>query len=73
MSANTSNYMEQGGAVTVIGGELRIAGGASVTAAGTQAATVAAVTVTGTYSTGTAAALNSVITALKGVGILATS
>lgn len=73
MSANTSNYVEQGGSVTVIGGELRIAGGATVTAAGTQAANIAATTVTGTYSTGAAATINSIITALEGVGILATS
>lgn len=39
MAYQTKNYEEQGGAVLVIGGELRIASGAQVTAAGTQAAT----------------------------------
>ena len=41
MSYNTANYEEQGGAVTVIGGELRIASGGSITAAGTQATVLA--------------------------------
>ena len=46
MSYNTANYEEQGGAVTVIGGELRIASGGSITAAGTQASVLADVAIT---------------------------
>lgn len=42
MAANTLNYTEQGGAITVIGGELRVTG--SITASGTQAAAIASLT-----------------------------
>lgn len=44
--ANVVNYKEQGGAVQVIGGELRIASGGKITVAGTQAATIADVAIT---------------------------
>lgn len=43
---NTVNYMEQGGAVWEIGGELRIADGGSITNAGTQATHLADVAIT---------------------------
>lgn len=46
MSYNTSNYTEQGGAKTVIGGELQIASGGSITAAGSQAAVIADIAIT---------------------------
>lgn len=46
VSYNTANYEEQGGAVMVIGGELRIASGGSITAAGTQATVLADVAIT---------------------------
>lgn len=46
MSYNTSNYTEQGGATTVIGGELQIASGGSITAAGSQAAVIADIAIT---------------------------
>lgn len=44
MSYNASNYTEQGGAVTVIGGELKIAAGGKITNAGTQASAIADLT-----------------------------
>lgn len=72
MSYNTDNYEQQGGAVWVVGGELNIASGATITAAGSQAANVAAVA-TGGNAAANAAAINAIITALEGVGILATS
>ncbi len=46
--ANTLNYTEQGGAVTVIGGELRMAAGGKISAAGTQATHLADVAITWT-------------------------
>lgn len=39
--ANVSNYMEQGGSIWVVGGELQLASGATLTAAGTQASNIA--------------------------------
>ena len=44
MAANVSNYNDQGGAVTVIGGELRIEAAGKITAAGTQASAITALT-----------------------------
>lgn len=44
MTYNASNYTEQGGEVTVIGGELRLLAGATITNAGTQASAVADLT-----------------------------
>ena len=46
MSYNAKNYVEQGGDVTVIGGELNVAAGGKITAAGTQANTIANLTIT---------------------------
>jgi hypothetical protein len=76
MSYNASNYTEQGGAVTVIGGELRIASGATITAAGTQASYVADVATTGVYADdddAIVAAINALKDALVGAGIMAAS
>ncbi len=84
MSYNSDNYEKQGGAEWVIGGELNIDGG-TITAAGTQAATIADQKVD--YETPdldteaeiivafntTNAAINSIIAALKGAGIIASS
>lgn len=72
MSYNADNYEQQGGAVWVVGGELHISSGATLTAAGTQAANIAPVA-TGGNAAANAAAINAIITALEGVGILATS
>ncbi len=85
MSYNSDNYEKQGGAELVIGGELNIASGGTITAAGTQASTIADLKVD--YTTGdldneaktitafntTNAAINSIIAALKGAGIIASS
>ena len=46
MSYNAKNYVEQGGDVTVIGGELNVAAGGKITAAGTQANHIADLTIT---------------------------
>ena len=46
MSYNARNYVEQGGDVTVIGGELNVATGGKITAAGTQANHIADVAIT---------------------------
>jgi hypothetical protein len=64
MSYNAKNYVEQGGDVTVIGGELNVAAGGKITAAGTQADHIADVAITtdltgvadGTYMTADQAA-----------------
>lgn len=85
MSYNASNYTEQGGAVTVIGGELRIASGATITAAGTQAAHIADASVahalnstfsdveveTALNALGTK--INALIAVIEGAGLTATS
>lgn len=85
MAGNTDNYKEQGGAVWVVGGELRVASGGTITAAGTQASHIAdadvAHDVNSTFSdTEVEAALdalggkiNSILAALEGAGILASS
>lgn len=67
--ANVKNYREQGGEVEVIGGELRISGG-KITADGTQAS---AITKLGASPTDTEiqAAVNAIIDALVGAGIVA--
>lgn len=70
MSYNTKNYEQQGGEITVIGGEIKIETTGKITANGTQAATIADIT---TSATGTqiSVAVNAIIAALKGAGIIA--
>lgn len=70
--SNVKNYIEQGGEKTVIGGELNIASGGKITKDGTQANHIADI---GNDATGTqiATAVNSILAALEGVGILKTS
>ena len=70
--SNVKNYIEQGGDVTVIGGELNVAAGGKISKAGTQANHIADI---GNEATGTqiATAVNSILAALEGVGILKTS
>ena len=72
MSYNAKNYVEQGGDVTVIGGELNVAAGGKISKAGTQADHIADIT---NEATGTqiATAVNAILAALEGVGILKTS
>ena len=50
MSYNAKNYVEQGGDVTVIGGELNVAAGWKISKAGTQADHIADVAVTATLT-----------------------
>lgn len=85
MAYQTKNYTEQGGERTVIGGELDIATGGKLTAAGTQASAIANAKVN--YTTGdlsdeaeiiaalnaTNGTINSILTALRAVGIIASS
>lgn len=70
--SNVKNYIEQGGEKTVIGGELNIASGGKITKDGTQANHIADI---GNDATGTqiATAVNAILAALEGVGILKTS
>lgn len=78
--SNVSNYKEQGGAVTVIGGELRIAAGGSITEGGTQAEAIADLTAISGGESPTEAehnavrtAVNGILAALRGAGIIASS
>lgn len=68
-------YTEQGGATLTVasGGNIDIEAGGKITDDGTQAANVAAITTTGTFSTGICAKIEAIRAALIGVGILATS
>lgn len=70
--SNVKNYIEQGGEKTVIGGELNIAAGGKITAAGTQADHVADIA-NDANGTVIATAVNAILAALEGVGILKTS
>lgn len=77
-SYNALNYMEQGGSVLSIGGSVAVRGG-TITNDGTQASAVAdATAITGGESPTEAehnalvTKLNSVLAALRGVGIIAT-
>lgn len=72
MSYNAKNYVEQGGDVTVVGGELNVAATGKISKAGTQANHIADIT---NEATGTqiATAVNAILAALEGVGILKTS
>lgn len=70
--SNVKNYIEQGGEKTVIGGELNIASGGKITAAGTQANHIADIA-NDANGTVIATAVNAILAALEGVGILKTS
>lgn len=72
MSYNAKNYVEQGGDVTVIGGELNVAAGGKITKAGTQANHIADIA-NNADGTAIATAVNAILAALEGVGILKTS
>jgi hypothetical protein len=68
-------YMAQGGSQQVVasGGSVKIeTGGQIVPNSGTQASHITNAT-GGSYTTGVQAKINSILTALEGVGILATS
>ena len=72
MSYNAKNYVEQGGDVTVVGGELNIAAGGKISKAGTQANHIADIA-NDANGTAIATAVNAILAALEGVGILKTS
>ena len=72
MSYNAKNYVEQGGDVTVIGGELNVAAGGKISKAGTQANHIADIT-DAADGPAIATAVNAILAALEGVGILKTS
>ena len=67
-------YMQQGGDVMVVksGGEINIEAGAIITSAGTQAANLADLATAATNAQ-IATAVNTLIAAVEGAGILATS
>lgn len=67
-------YMKQGGAVQVVasGGEIKVESGGTITNDGTQASHITALASTASGAT-IAAAVNSALTALEGIGVLATS
>ena len=66
---NVKNYKEQGGELDVIGGELKIEEGAKITAAGTQASAIAKPTEGDAAEV--KAAIDAIIDALEGAGIIA--
>ena len=70
--SNVKNYIEQGGDVTVIGGELNVAAGGKISKAGTQANHIADIA-NNADGTAIATAVNAILAALEGVGILKTS
>ena len=58
------------------GDELRVESGGTITEAGTQASAISDISVTGTYATDDTpieTAINSILAALRGVGIIASS
>ena len=70
MTYNAKNYTEQGGEVTVIKGELNIDGG-KITKEGTQAAAITKPTGGTTEDAEARAAIDDIIDALIGAGIIA--
>jgi len=71
-------YRKQGGNEVVVAsdGEINIESGGKITAAGTQASAIDDITVTGTYADdddNIEAAINGILAALRGVGIIASS
>ena len=70
--SNVKNYIEQGGEKTVIGGELNVAAGGKISKAGTQANHIADIA-NNADGTAIATAVNAILAALEGVGILKTS
>ena len=70
--SNVKNYIEQGGEKTVIDGELAIGATGKISKAGTQANHIADIA---NDANGTAieTAVNAILKALEGVGILKTS
>lgn len=70
--SNVKNYIEQGGEKTVIDGELAIGATGKISKAGTQANHIADIA-NDANGTVIATAVNAILKALEGVGILKTS
>ena len=70
--SNVKNYIEQGGEKTVIDGELAIGATGKISKAGTQANHIADIA-NDANGTAIATAVNAILKALEGVGILKTS
>lgn len=70
--SNVKNYIEQGGEKTVIDGELAIGATGKISKAGTQANHIADIA-NDANGTVIATAVNAILAALEGVGILKTS
>lgn len=76
MSQQGANYFRQGDQALVVGGKVVVDGGTILPSTETQAGAIADLTLTGTYSTdddGIEAAVNGILAALRGVGIIASS
>lgn len=74
MSQQGSNYNRQGDQAYVIGGKLVINGGSIVPSTETQADAITDLSLSGTYSTDDTpieTAVNDILAALRGVGIIA--
>lgn len=72
--ANVDNYAAQGGDVWHVSGEIRMESGGQITAAGTQASAIADVDTAGSATAAAnATAINAILAALRGAGIIAES
>lgn len=72
--SNVTNAQQQGGARWDIGGEMRVVTGGKITPnSGTQAAAIANVTGGATTDAEARTAVNAILAALRGVGIIATA
>jgi NAD(P)H-hydrate repair Nnr-like enzyme with NAD(P)H-hydrate dehydratase domain len=67
---NTENFKRQGGAVWVIGGDLQMDGGKFLNATGAQEAAIA--NATGNAAATNQARINSMLTVMRNLGIIAT-
>lgn len=73
MSYNVDNYRAQGGDVWHVSGEIRVESGGQITAAGTQASAIADPSGGATQDAEARAAINDILAALRGAGIIASS
>jgi hypothetical protein len=76
MSYNAKVYQKQGGAELVVasGGSINIESGGTITAAGTQATAISDVPTAGSAAAAdNATAINSILAALRGAGIIASA
>ncbi|MCZ2341469.1 MAG: hypothetical protein LC104_06685 [Bacteroidales bacterium] len=76
MSYQTKIYKDRGGDRMVLasGGELEVQDGATITANGTQAESIADVPTSGAATMAdNATAINSILAALRGIGVIAAS